>query len=169
MSMEIVRLSPEWLDIAFKAAAQRTEDMRRSYGKNFERHYGDDPQNVPAHNVTGTVSEIAAAKFTDLPWSVGYAGSIDVGGLLEARGRKVPGSGTDLGIRPKDLHLERPFVLVHVLPDYTCRIVGWEFGYHARARGRWNAKREVWFVPPPYRPLDKLLELVAWGRKTGWM
>jgi hypothetical protein len=113
------------------------------------------------HHIVSAWGEFIVAKTLNLFWApnVGNIRGIDVGGVVEVRVRKVPGTGVDLAIREHDKD-GRPYVLAHHLRGgFSFELVGWLYGHEAKGRGPFNELRKVWFVPPPYRPIDELLSL----------
>ena len=121
------------------------------------------------HHIAGAISEFAVARFLNLFWkpSIGETDNLDVGGLVEVRMRLIPGTGTDLAMRPKD-HDDRPYVQVHLYRTRPHRpeIMGWIYGREGKRPGEpVDPKRLVWFIPPPYRPLSELVEWVNDARR----
>lgn len=131
---------------------------RKSYGN----QNGDEP--LFENHIAGAIAEFHVARHFNLFWSpsIGEVDSTDVGGLLEVRMRKLPGTGSDLAIRPKDID-DKPYVLVHVhrLTPWQPKIVGWLFGGEGKRPSEpTDPLRGVWYIPPPYRPVSELEEWV---------
>ena len=126
-------------------------------------HYGnpDGTEPVFEQHIAAAISEFAVARTLNLFWepSVGRIESTDVGGIVEVRVRNIPGTGTDLAIRPKDDD-EKPFVLVHLYRDRPWRpeLIGWLFGWEGKRKDvPPDPKRGVWFNAPPYRAIKDLM------------
>lgn len=135
---------------------------RQTYAmSNGLRQYGNGKQEWFDAHIMGAMAEFAVAKTLNLFWHahIGKTDAPDVGGFVEVRMRRVPGYGTDLAIRPKDKdHL--PFVQVLGSYDGAFDLVGWMYGRDAKARGgEWCESNEIWYVPPPYQPIETLIEL----------
>jgi hypothetical protein len=135
---------------------------RQTYAMTNElRQYGNGTQEWFDAHIMGAMAEYAVAKTLNLFWHahIGKIDQPDVGGFVEVRMRRVPGSGTDLAIRPKDKD-QLPFVQVLGRYDGTFDIVGWLFGREAKQRGsNWCESNQIWYVPPPYKPIESLIEL----------
>lgn len=140
----------------------------------FERNakmFGRDSDNPARDHVLGCLGEKAVANVLGVPWdrTIGRLDIPDVGGLVDVRARRVPGKGTELIVYPKD-HDDRPFVLVLVRVDWLIDVIGWLFAHEGKQRGRWFAPSGIYFVPPPYRSVDSLIELhrreVQWRTTT---
>jgi hypothetical protein len=134
------------------------------------RQYGNPDGSEPLfdQHIAGVIAEFAVARFFNLCWrpSIGEIDNIDVGGLIEARVRLLPGNGSDLAIRPKD-HDDKPYVHVHVYRERPWRpeLIGWLYGGEGKHPGvAVDPKRLVWFNPPPYRSIDELVEWVKQQR-----
>ena len=156
----IITLSAQWL-----AKAREVGAARQAYAESQDyENYGTSDAGEERNHVAGAISECAVAKHFNLPWKphVGTTTGIDVGGLIEVRTRIIPGTGTDLAIRPDDKD-DKPYVHTHVYADNRVRLIGWLYskdGKHGNNGGVWNAGRAVWFVPPPYRSIAELEELL---------
>jgi len=157
-------LSEMWKEIAIDVGTKR---FNNAVVNNYE-NYGAVEGAQLIFNVKGTVGEAGVAAHFRQPWNrkVGDLKSIDVGKIIEVRGRKPY---SDLGIRPahKD-KLRLPHVLVWVYDDYSMDLRGWLFGYegaHEKGgeldRKRWHQRSGCWYNPPPYRPLDELGRILA--------
>lgn len=138
--------------------------MRRQAFADSEKleHYGGECTRgwFDAH-IMGAMAEYAVAKTLNLFWhpNIGKTKEPDVGGFIEVRMRGVPGTGTDLIYKPKDKD-ELPIVHVLGRVDASFELVGWLYGREAKARTAdfWEFNG-MWFVPPPYRPIETLIEL----------
>jgi len=126
-----------------------------------ERQFNSAADNAFDHHILAAMSEYVVARALNLFWepSVGNTNGVDVGGLVQVRLRRVPGTGSDLAIRDKDID-DKPYVLVHYPGGLTFELKGWLFGREGKGRGQFNEQKNVWFVPPPYRSIDELLEWV---------
>lgn len=111
-------------------------------------------------SIMGCLGEFAVALVLDLPWhaNIGVLDRADVGDMVDVRARRVPGSGTDLVIFPKDPD-DRPFVQTLVRPDDTVELVGWLHAHEGKARGQWFERARYWYVRPPYRDILELMRL----------
>lgn len=156
-----VALSDEW-----ERRALAGGEGRQGYADGAGlRDHGEQqlaPDEGTAIHIVGCRAECAVAKVLRLPWipNVGVITATDVGGKVEVRARRIPGRGTDLARRPKDKD-EFPYVLCHVHGNTFGRIElkGWLFGLETRTRGgMWVASHRVWFIPPPYRTIESLIE-----------
>jgi hypothetical protein len=133
------------------------------------RHYGkadlakdDDVFDLAFdHHIFGAMAEFAVAKALNMFWApnVGIIDGVDVGGRVEVRVRKIPGTGTDLAIRQKDTD-GRPYVLALSRRDFSFDLVGWLYAEEGKGKGTFCEARQVWFVPPPYRSIEELAEIV---------
>ena len=131
-------------------------------------HYGHEEEKFDSH-VIGAMAEFAVARVLNLFWeaNIGKIGGSDVGGVVGVRMRRIPGVGTDLAIGPKDED-ETPYVLVHGYRNGRMDLVGWLYGRAAKERkGPWCEPKNVWFVPPPYDPMDTLIDLFNPSARTG--
>jgi hypothetical protein len=158
--MPIITLSDFWL-----ARAREVGLQRHGYALQAGlKHYGNKADDSDSHHVVGAIAECAVAKYLNLPWraNVGNIHGVDVGDAVEVRARRVPGTGTDLAIRPHDKD-EKPVVLVFVFANYQCELRGWIFGHEGKNVGPWNEAKCVWFVPPPYRPVAYLHNAIKWA------
>ena len=126
---------------------------------NLNDYAGFKVEDGEAAHIAGAIAEASVAKFLSLPWSpnVGKLDGIDVGNRVEVRSRRVPGTGLELPIRPKD-KTGKPHVLVHVFEGENVDIVGWEFPEDTEGRRTWNEARGIWFVRAPYRTVETLLQ-----------
>jgi hypothetical protein len=141
-----------------------------AFAKN-RQHYGNPDGTEPVfdQHIGGVISEFAVARFFNLFWqpSIGKIDSVDVGNLIEARVRMLPGNGSDLAIRPTD-HDYKPYVHVHVHRErpWEPELIGWLYGREGKHPDvPLEPKRQVWFNPPPYRELAELVEWVAQHRQ----
>jgi len=155
----IVTPSPEW---ERKAVEWATLMCNECVGHDRLQADGRpvSPEQRLQQNIMSTRAEIAVAKVVRAPWRRSRdPNTPDVGGCIEVRARSIPGTGGDLALRPgDDKKIERPFVLVHVYElDQRIDVVGWLFGYEARERGGPERFTTV-YVPPPYRPIEELIE-----------
>jgi hypothetical protein len=154
-----------------EAITAATIGMRRqvyAMSRNL-RHYGkaDLPKDDKVfdlafdHHIFGAMAEFAVAKALNMFWSpnVGVIDGADVGGQVEVRVRKIPGPGTDLAIRQKDIDA-RPYVLVLSRRDFSFELAGWLYAQDGKGKGRYCEARKVWFVPPPYRPIEELADII---------
>ena len=153
----LVILSAQWVMRAGDIGKQRQSYADR---QGLENH--GTPDGGEIHHIKGAIAECAVAAYFKLRWRahIGSLDGVDVGGLIEARTRIIPGTGTDMAIRPDDKDM--PHVHTHIYSDNSVRLIGWLAGGEGKdgkRGGRWNNKSSVWFVPPPYRPIS---ELVAW-------
>jgi hypothetical protein len=155
-SRVVIRLSERWLARAIEVGmARRALAVERG-----DTHYGDVPKTGDADDdIVGAIGECATAARLRLPWNPTVGGGADVGGVIEVRARRYPGTGCDLAIRPKDRD-DKPYVLAWVNADQSIEVVGWMYGRDGKNRGTWNEKKKVWFNPPPYRPLHELEALL---------
>ena len=140
------------------------------------KHYGNDSDADASarafdHHIWSCMSEFVVAREFNLFWKphIGITKGCDVGGIIEVRMRNVPGSGTDLAIRPHDKP-DKPHLLVLNFRNLTFDLVGWLSGDEGLARARdgcmWDEMHQCWYVPPPYRPLEELHKLVeSWRSK----
>lgn len=151
-----VELSEVWERRALNSGNARQDFAEAAQLQNYGGEYGDCDHR--ADHILACRTECVVAKVLRQPWnpSVGIITSIDVGGKVEVRARRTT-NGTDLAIRPKDKD-DLPVVLVHVYPDDRMDVVGWLWIGEAKQRKDkvWCAKRAIWYVPPPYRPIDEL-------------
>jgi hypothetical protein len=113
------------------------------------------------NDVHGAMCEFVIARKFNLFWApnIGDRKAVDVGGIIEVRGRRLSGSGLDLGLRDID-KLQYPFVLVHTDPPFF-NIIGWIDGREGWRIGQGNS--QLHYVPhkiPPLRPIDELWEVV---------
>ena len=162
----IIRLADVWRDYAVKIGKERFAFAAAQGWRN----YGAQEANEE-YDICGTVAECGVAKYFKQRWkeSVGDITGIDVGDIIEVRGRPVGRAQKDLGFRPKDKpKREMPHVLVWVNADYSMQLMGWLYGYECmheeddeRHLERWSESSKCWYNPPPYRPLDELSELLA--------
>ena len=137
-----------------------------------QKQYGNDDAYFDS-DIMGAMAEFAVGGALGVFWDghVGKSDDGDVGGFVEVRMRRVPGTGTDLAIRPKD-HDDRPYVLALGHRDFRIEVIGWLYGGDAKARGRasdnaWCESKGVWYVPPPYEPITSLIPIaheIAQGR-----
>lgn len=154
----MVTLSPFWL-----RRAREVGRARHAYAvKHDLKHYGNIANDHESHHEVGAIAEAAVAKYLHLPWraNIGNIKGVDVGNVVEVRARRIPGTGTDLAIRPNDKD-DKPYVLAWVHADDSVEIVGWLFGREGKNRGPWSAAKQVWFNPPPYRPIEQLLDIIS--------
>src|SRR5215471_6158229 len=98
----IVTLSPQ--DAAFPAHV----GMRRqifALSQRLRNHYDlpDDANCFDIH-IFGAMAEFALARALNLFWEphIAIDDKPDVGGVLDVRLRRLPGTGSDLPIKPKD-------------------------------------------------------------------
>ena len=128
----IVRLSPQEIITASSIGLRRQVYAMHT---NLRQYGNGKPEWFDAH-IMGAMAEFVVARAVNLFWSahIGVTDQPDVGGLIEVRLRRVPGSGTDLAIRPKDKD-HRPFVQVLGSFDGSFRIAGWSGGKEAKDRG----------------------------------
>jgi hypothetical protein len=130
------------------------------------KQYGNGDLETYDVDILAAMSEFAVARALNLFWDahVGDPNGGDVGlGLVEVRMRRMPGNGGDLAIKPKDLD-DKPYVLVHGYRDGRMDLRGWLYGRAAKDRkGQWCEPKQVWFVPPPYEPMESLIEMFKRG------
>jgi hypothetical protein len=152
-----VRLSPQWLARAIEVGKARNQFAEQQGYEN----YGELSGSTRDHHITGAIGECGVAKHFKLRWNpnVGVITGIDVGDKLEVRARRPSQTGGDLVIRPDDKD-DRPYVLVWVNDDDSMVLKGWLFAKEAKGTGQWMQAMGIWFVPPPYRPISELAELL---------
>jgi hypothetical protein len=154
-----IMLSDIWLAKAIAIGEARylyaVEHALRMYGNIDYSDQGD------SLHIAGAISEAVVAKHFKLPWKphIGVIDGIDVGGLIEVRARRVPGTGTDLAIRPDDKD-DLPYVHSLVYADNSVTLKGWLYGRDGKGRGVWNSAKCVWFNAPPYRPISELEKII---------
>src|SRR5262245_11852999 len=144
--------------------------MRRNRARGGGPRRNDAPEPFDAR-IVAAVSELAVARALNLFWEpfIGPYYGGDVGGRVEVRLRRQPGFG-ELTMLDTDKD-ERPFVLVHwSLDERDMHLVGWLYGAEAKERaherGQWCDKKQCWFVPGPYRPIETLIEQFASARAS---
>lgn len=115
------------------------------------------------NHIVGAMAELAVARCFNLFWddAVGSINGCDVGGLIEARARRINGFGLDLAMRPKDATEKpnKPFVLVHAAPPRFV-LAGWLYGLEAWEAGQPNTKTGLRYVRgtiPPLRCMSALI------------
>lgn len=152
-----VELSAGWDRIAIAGG-----HGRQDYAEEADLEcYGETQGDPRSDHVMACRAEARVAKVLRLKWdpNVRVLTAVDVGGKVEVRARRTT-SGRDLAFRPKD-HDHLPYVQVLHHEDDRFEIVGWLWGRECRARkGPWCAKKGVWFVKGPYRPIEELMGLV---------
>jgi hypothetical protein len=154
-----MKLSPEW-----EAKAIKIGEARNAYAKSrrLERYGNDGGPSDLIFDIRGAIAEAGVAKHYKQPWhaNVGVLTGVDVGEIIEVRSRK---HGGDHNIRPHDKR-ELPHVVVWVYDDYSYDIRGWLFAYEGMrnktVEDHWFEKNQCWYVPPPFRPLEELAELL---------
>lgn len=113
-------------------------------------------------HIMGAMAEYSVSKTLNLFWPahIGKTGQPDVGGFVEVRLRVVPGNGTDMVYKPGKDKDAFPIVRVIGRFDASFELGGWLYGHEANARGGApDETNAIVFVPPPYRPIETLIEL----------
>lgn len=158
----IVKLSAQQVLGAVKVGWDR---QRHAVEKGVVQYWEREmtPTEKVFHSIYGAVGECAVAHLLNIPWPARIAqddfnGAGDVGGTIEVRTRHVPGAGVDLGIRPIDKP-EKPYVLVHFFTRLSViDVIGWDYGSEGPKHGKWNETSGCWYLPPPYRSVESLIE-----------
>src|SRR5262245_45687275 len=160
----IVELSPQDVITAATVGVRR-----RAYAmsRNLAAYGGVGPEDLFDIDCLGAMAELAVARTLNLFWEphIGETNGYDVGGCVEVRMRRVPGTGTDLPMRTND-NDDKPYVLVLGYRDGRMDLAGWLYGGVAKARGQWCELRKIWFVAPPYEPIETLIEIYNPGRRS---
>lgn len=156
----IVDLSRSWMLRAIRIGVERQEYADRM-GKQAWR--GRERGGMRAFDaVISAVGECAVAKLLHVPWPCrsvedDYKGAHDVGDV-EVRTRRVPGSGSDLGIKQGDTD-DSPFVLAHFLARTSViDVVGWMYAKEVKQPHLWHELSGCFYKPPPYRSVDELIQ-----------
>jgi hypothetical protein len=147
----IINLSDEWKERARSVGRARYAYARAAgIQQNGPNDKGAEP------DIKGAIAEASAAKYFGIPWKahIGKLNEPDVGDY-DVRARRVPGTGTDLPIKPHDID-DRPYILAHIFEDDSVDLRGWIYGREGKA-GVWCELYKIWFVKPPYRAIETLL------------
>ena len=160
--MITIELSPHELTTAAMVGVRR---QISAMTKNREDYCHNDSVDPFERHIMGAMAELAVARAFNLFWAdgVGRVDGSDVGGLIEVRGRKIGGSGLDLGFKARGNKPDKPYLLVHCsLPRF--RLIGWLYGSEGVAIGKENSQLGVFFVPPIVPPLHDAEELFNYIR-----
>jgi hypothetical protein len=164
-----VKIADKWRERAISVGKARFAYAERMGWRNYGAYDAD-----VRFDIHGCVCECSVGAHFHLKWheNVGVLDGIDVGEIIEVRGRMMHDqrSQYDLPIRPRDEwgvsrdKLRLPHVLVCASEDLlTVELHGWLYGYEGfhtegsvKHDTRWDAKSMCWWNPAPYRPLDEL-------------
>ena len=159
---QVIELDDHWKQKA-KRVGQERYDIARKRGY---INKGAWTEATPEMSINGCIAECGVGKRYRLPWNpnVGVIDGIDVGKIIEVRGRPP---GKEMGVRMEDKRY-LPIVFAWVYPDHSVKLLGWLYGFECMHepgddtdQELWNVNSQCWYVPPPYRPLEELDEILA--------
>jgi hypothetical protein len=174
----LLTLSPHWRQIAIADGIASRQHAVRTKGKQYGNQNSELLKSVSNQTWTfrsagGLVAQCAVCALFKTPYrpEAGKKNPIDIGNVLNVRGRMMPRYQAELPIKPEKDQDEIPTILVRVWKpietDGVLDAVGWLYGGEAKEIGKrigkWDGHYLCWYVPPPYRSMEELLKMYPPG------